>query len=169
LPEQTQSVAAILEGRLANAANSSDDARIRAIFESARSLPQVNQATLLHGDYWPGNLLWKDDHLVAVIDWEDAHVGDPLADFAISRLDTLLIFGIAAMQDFTQQYQSMTAIDFTHLPYWDLCAALRAAPHLAEWAVGYPLVGRPDITENILRKGYELFINQAFEKIGAYT
>ena len=26
---------------------------------------------LLHGDYWPGNVLWKNGALVGVIDWED--------------------------------------------------------------------------------------------------
>jgi aminoglycoside phosphotransferase (APT) family kinase protein len=36
--------------------------------------------SLLHGDYWPDNTLWRDGRLVCVIDWEDAALGDPLAD-----------------------------------------------------------------------------------------
>ena len=43
-----------------------------------------------------------------------------------------------AMTAFTEHYQSAMAIDYTNLPYWDLCAALRlirlGGPHLAEWA-----------------------------------
>ena len=31
---------------------------------------QVNRPVLLHGDFWPGNILWRDGRLVAVIDWE---------------------------------------------------------------------------------------------------
>src|SRR5688572_1579041 len=36
--------------------------------------PDEPQA-LLHGDFWPGNLIWKDGKLVGVIDWEDARLG----------------------------------------------------------------------------------------------
>ena len=64
---------------------------------------------LLHGDFWPGNILWRYGQLVAVIDWEDAALGDPLADVANSRLEILWAFGIDAMQSFTHYYQSLTA------------------------------------------------------------
>jgi aminoglycoside phosphotransferase (APT) family kinase protein len=60
---------------------------------------------LLHGDYWPGNVLWHDGKIVAVIDWEDARLGDPLIDLAMSRLDLVWICGIYAMHMFTEQYQ----------------------------------------------------------------
>jgi aminoglycoside phosphotransferase (APT) family kinase protein len=144
---------------------SSDSRRIRAALESIGTLPQLNQPVLRHGDFWPGNLLWKEGHLTAVIDWEDATLGDPLADFAISRLDMLLIFGIEAMQDFTQRYQSLTAFDFTYLPYADLGAALRAAPNLGKWAAGYPSLGRPDITAETMRTAHEWFVSQAFDNL----
>lgn len=36
---------------------------------------QTRPLTLLHGDFWPGNSLWQDGELVAVIDWEDAMWG----------------------------------------------------------------------------------------------
>ena len=36
---------------------------------------------LLHGDFWPGNLLWHEGELAGVIDWEDAATGNPLEDF----------------------------------------------------------------------------------------
>ncbi len=37
---------------------------------------------LVHGDAGPGNFLFKDGHLSAVIDWEFAHLGDPHDDLA---------------------------------------------------------------------------------------
>jgi hypothetical protein len=64
------------------------------------------------------------------------------------------------MQRFTQQYQSMTPIDFTHLPYWDLCAALRPVAQIAQW-------GLDDITEKIVRERHRWFVTQAFEKLSA--
>jgi aminoglycoside phosphotransferase (APT) family kinase protein len=147
-----------------------DEGQIRETLASVWPLAPRNAPALLHGDYWPGNLLWRDEKLVAVIDWEDARLGDPLMDFAISRLDILWIFGIEALQSFTQQYQSMMAIDYADLPYWDLWAALRlvrlAGSNLAEWAAFFPPFGRHDITEQTIRAHYRFFITQAFEKLG---
>jgi len=160
--------------RPANVDTSLDEGRIRATLKGIWPLPQRNASVLLHGDFWPGNILWQDDQLVAVIDWEDAQVGDPLTDFAMSRLDILWIFGIDAMNAFSQQYTSMMAIDYTNLPYWDLCAALRlvrlAGADLAEWAAFFAPFGRHDITKQTIRAHYRFFITQAFEKLAVrYT
>ena len=37
---------------------------------------------LAHGDTGPGNFLFEDGHLTALIDWELAHLGDPMEDLA---------------------------------------------------------------------------------------
>jgi len=146
------------------------EGRIRARLEAVWPLATRNAPVLRHGDFWPGNLLWQAGELVAVIDWEDATVGDPLLDLAISRLDMVCIFGVEAMQAFTRHYQARRPIDYTHLPDWDLYAALRfirlAGDDLAAWAAFYPPFGRPDITEQTLRSHYQSFITQAFEQLG---
>ncbi len=145
------------------------ESRIRSVLSSVGKLTRENTAVLLHGDYWPGNVLWQDDTLVAVIDWEDATVGDPLIDLAISRLDLVWIFGIDAMQRFTQVYQFQMDIDYTNLPFWDLCAALRlirlAGADLASWVGFFERYGRFDITVESFLTNYQYFINQAFEKL----
>jgi aminoglycoside phosphotransferase (APT) family kinase protein len=108
---------------------------------------------------------------VAVVDWEDAALGDPLIDVAVSRLDMLWIFGIDALHSFTQQYQSRMALDYANLPYWDLCAALRlarlAGADLAGWAAFFRPFGRHDITEQTIRQHYWWFVEQALEKLAA--
>jgi aminoglycoside phosphotransferase (APT) family kinase protein len=147
-----------------------DEARIRKTLASRWPLPQRNAPVLLHGDYWPGNILWQASKLVAVIDWEDAGLGDPLVDLANSRLEIAWIFGIEAMQAFTHHYRSLMAIDDAGLAYWDLCAALRlarlAGSDLAGWAAFFAPFGRPDITEQTIRESYRWFIGQAYGKLG---
>ncbi len=132
-------------------------------------LAPCNAPRLLHGDFWPGNLLWRAGRLVAVIDWEDAHVGDPFYDLAISRLDLLCIFGVEAMHVFTRHYQAALALDDRHLPYRDLYAALRlvrmAEGDFAGWAAFYPPVGRPDITAQSLHAHYTYFITQSLDRL----
>lgn len=146
-----------------------DTRGIRAVLRAAEPLPQRNAPALLHGDYWPGNILWRDGKLVAVVDWEDAIIGDPLIDLAISRLDILWIFGTDAMQSFTRHYQSLMKLDYTNLPFQDLCAALRlarlAGTDLAAWAGFFEPYGRHDITEHTLRQHFQFFVAQAFEQL----
>ena len=158
LPQQANISAQKLRARPANVDESLDEGLIRDALEAVWPFPQRNTSVLLHGDFWPGNILWRDGQLVAVIDWEDAALGDPLADVANSRLEILWAFGIDAMQSFTHQYQSMTTIDFTRPPYWDLCAALRPVAQLAQW-------GLDDTTERTMRERHRWFITQAFEKL----
>ena len=165
LRKQADACARTVRERPADVDTTLDEGRIRAMLAALWPVPQLNESVLLHGDFWPGNTLWNQGRLVAVIDWEDAKVGDPLADLARSRLDILWIFGRAAMNAFTDQYRSRSSINFSNLAFWDLCAALRPASQLAEWAAIYPPFGRPDITESTMRAGHRWFVAQAFERL----
>lgn len=132
------------------------EGRIRDALESAWPLAQTNEPVLLHGDFWPGNILWRAGEIVAIIDWEDAGTGDPLVDLGNSRLEILWAFGADAMREFTERYTSMTAIDVTNLPYWDLCAALRPCSRISSW-------GLDDGTEKQMRTQHQVFVTQALQ------
>lgn len=154
LPKQETIVGKKLGERPKILDDSLDEGRIRDVLESVWPLPQHNQSVLLHGDYWPGNLLWRDGQLAAVLDWEDAAVGDPLADVGNGRLELLWAFGKEAMEQFSHRYHSLTMIDFTNLPYWDLYAALRPASKLSQWGLD------PDV-EQRMRQQHKWFVEQA--------
>ena len=42
--------------------------------------PQAEAVVLVHGDFKPGNALIEDTRITAKLDWETAHLGDPLED-----------------------------------------------------------------------------------------
>lgn len=131
---------------------------IRDLLKSSIPLPSMNKEVILHGDYWPGNILWKEDKLVSIIDWEDSGLGDPLADFANSQLEISYHFGMQAMDDFTHQYKSMMPeLNFTNLPFWQLFAALRLST-FPEW-------GLEESKENSWRKRHMAFVRQAINQI----
>ncbi|MFD0666287.1 phosphotransferase family protein [Ramlibacter sp. MAHUQ-53] len=45
-----------------------------------RHAPQAEAIVLVHGDFKPGNALVVDGRITAKLDWETAHLGDPLED-----------------------------------------------------------------------------------------
>jgi aminoglycoside phosphotransferase (APT) family kinase protein len=157
LPTQTD----IISQKLANQPERVDDSigegRIRDVLERAWPFPRRNPPALLHGDYWPGNILWRDGMIVGVIDWEDARLGDPLGDLGSARLEMLWTLGGEAMQVFTDHYHAlMPSLDFAALPYWDLYAATRPAFKISEWA-------EDEAHERTMRQRLAWFVEGAFE------
>jgi aminoglycoside phosphotransferase (APT) family kinase protein len=168
LPKQDALWATRLAARPTQLDNSLDEGHIRDTLAGAWPLAQINPSCLLHGDYWPGNVLWREGRIVGVIDWEDAATGDPLADLANARLEVLWAFGSDAMESFTQEYARQyasvaleapeTPVDLTNLPYWDLCAALR---HLAN----IPAIAHDPEDEARLRTQHRQFTSWAFARL----
>ena len=141
------------------------EADIRAHLQDHWPFPHPNRPTLLHGDYWPGNLLWQEEELVGVVDWEETAIGDPLSDLAVARLDILFAFGQEVMADFTRRFLAASRqVDPADLPLWDLYAALRPAGELEKWAEGWPAFGRPDVTYTSMQKDQNWFVEQALSR-----
>jgi aminoglycoside phosphotransferase (APT) family kinase protein len=139
--------------------DSLNERHIRATLEAAGPPAPVNAPALLHGDYWPGNLLGRAGALAAVLDWEDARVGDPLTDLGNSRLEFLCFFGPDAMRAFTERYLAAAPIDTRPLPSWDLRAALRMCATL-------PTFGLDAAVERQLRERHAWFVAEALTRLG---
>ena len=91
--------------------------------------------SLLHGDFWPENLLWKNGELAAVLDWEDAAIGDPLSDLAASRVEFRYQFGREGMQIFTSAYSRHRAIDSTRLALWQIYVSAAGQHFMGDWGL----------------------------------
>lgn len=62
-----------------------DQDAVRSVWRDALHLPAWDDAPLWsHGDMSPGNLLWRDGRLSAVIDYGSLAVGDPACDLMIA-------------------------------------------------------------------------------------
>lgn len=124
---------------LANAPAAPDETlsetRIRQALASLPPLTPRHRPALLHGDFWPGNIIWRDGDIAGAIDWEDAAVGDPVADLANARLELAWLMGPEYAERLTDRYVAATggAIALDELPRWDLWAALRPAGWVGGW------------------------------------
>ncbi len=45
-------------------------------------LPEASRVSIVHGDYRLGNFICRDGRIVAMLDWELVHLGDPIEDIA---------------------------------------------------------------------------------------
>ena len=97
------------------------------------TVPDQGPATLVHGDYGTHNvMISRDGHIAAVVDWEIATLGDPLADFGyslnawIEPSDPLrdnsdpptLAGGFPGRDELTARYAAKTGRDLSDLPYY---------------------------------------------------
>ena len=62
------------------------------------------------------------------------------------------------MERFTHHYRSTTNVDFTDLPWWDLCAALRTVPQIATW-------GLDATAEEAMFHGHRVFVAMALARV----
>lgn len=105
--------------------------RLSAWSASVYSGPPV----LLHGDFWPGKLLWQGARLTAILDWEDAALGDPASDVAGCRLELRWKYGLAATARLTQRYLRSSAIAAERLALWDLYVGSAAMRFMGAWGL----------------------------------
>jgi aminoglycoside phosphotransferase (APT) family kinase protein len=97
--------------------------------------PQTPERCLLHGDFWPANLLWDSGKLTAILDWEHAATGDPLSDVACARVELEVAEGRTAAQAFTDRYFACSGRDASRLIGWDLYVSAAALASMETWGL----------------------------------
>lgn len=88
----------------------------------------------VHGDAWPGNMLFEGDTCTALIDWKTAGVGDPGVDLSGFRLQMAMQYGPAAPEDVLRGWQDQAGREAGSVSYWDAIAALNTPTELS----GFP-------------------------------
>lgn len=111
----------------------------------ADNLPTSQQASVLHGDYRPGNLMFQASapaRVAAVLDWEMAAIGDPLADLGYltatysepgsppSPLELTPVTrnpGYLRRADLIARYREQTDLSLDALPWYQALALWKAS------------------------------------------
>ena len=100
--------------------------------------PAGRPLVFTHGDYRIGNLVVGDGGLVGVLDWEFAHLDDPVRDmaFALVRawrfgVPEKRLGGIGDVEPYLDRYNELTGLDVrpAELDYWELAGNVA-------WAIG---------------------------------
>ena len=116
----------------------------------------------VHHDFWPGNTLWLDEKLVAVIDWEGGAIADPALDVAYCALDMQLLGLSEAAEVFVEVYRQHSGRSLENLRYWELLALCRPMPDIAIWVPGWQAMGI-EISADEARQRHAALIAAALE------
>ncbi|MBC7879180.1 MAG: phosphotransferase [Anaerolineales bacterium] len=119
---------------------------------------QADVPVLLHIDYWSGNILWDENEISAVIDWEEAAYGDPAVDVAYARMNMILMGLPNAADEFLQVYEAETGRKVENLGFWELAAAIRPMTDPADWKVTN--------TEGLSQDIFQQFMDGARSRVG---
>ena len=108
---------------------------VHAVMQDQINTADPAEPKLLHGDFWPGNILWQGQSVAAILDWEDAALGDPLSDVACCQLELRYKFGPESMTEFSQAYTTRHTVDQRRLNIWQVYVAAAAQNFVGAWGL----------------------------------
>jgi putative sterol carrier protein len=117
--------------------------------------PPSTRRRLCWGDARLPNLIFRGDHVVGVLDWEMAFIGDPAADLAWwlfldwhhsegNRIPRLA--GLPSRAETIARWEELVGWSCGDLHYWDVYAAMRFAVIMVRVAAIMQAVGTPTPT-----------------------
>lgn len=122
-------------------------AEVRSRWSEVVASPQV----LTHGDYWSGNVVWRDGRLTGIVDWSGGARGPRGFDLGWCRLDLVLLFDEQIADDFLAAYEAAIGRAVGEIRLWDCWAVARSHDMVASWVPNYLPLGRADLDEDELR------------------
>ena len=99
-----------------------------------RNFPPATDVTLVHGDYRIGNVMFGPEGARSILDWELAHVGDPIEDFGFFCVrswrfgnDALPAGGIGTREEMWAAYEKAGGrkVDPDAARWWEVFGNLR--------------------------------------------
>ena len=112
---------------------------------------------IIHTGFWPGNTLWKDGKLLAIIDWEWPALGEPMFDVAYFLADAAYA-GFDIEKTFIETYERTSGKLVHDLLFWKMMAAAMPMPDIGGWAQGYAELGIRKMDADEIRRAHATYI-----------
>ena len=84
---------------------------------------------MVHGDFRLGNFMWDADGILAMLDWEQCHLGDPLEEIAFMYWQLWTMEPFVPLEDFINRYEQArgTVVDRDALAFYRVFIELKMA------------------------------------------
>ena len=116
-----------------------------------------------HTDYWPGNTMWENGDLKAVVDWESPATASRELDVAYCSLD-IRYLGMDKVADrFIDTYREASGHPLPALSHWESVALCRPMPDIGIWVPAWLAMGR-DISVEKARARYTEVLEDFLER-----
>ena len=113
--------------------------------------PEPRRRVLVHGDYRVGNVMFDASGVRAILDWELAHLGDPVEDLGWLCVrawrfgnDALPVGGVGTREELLRAYEAAGGgpVDREALRWWEVCGNFKLAlvfvSQFRAWLDGMP-------------------------------
>jgi len=90
----------------------------------------LDVVSFVHGDVWPGNMIWSGGAVRSLIDWKTAGVGHPGVDLGELRKQVAITQGHDAPRHVLIGWERTSGCQATDVAYWDAVAALNTPTQL---------------------------------------
>lgn len=107
--------------------------KVRKYLKSIGKSKFIGEYKFLHGDFWPGNILWKKNEIIGLIDWEYAAIGDPMSDIAVASLELRYKYGLKGVEIFQTLCTNYIDIDSKRLSLWLIYVSASTLKYIREW------------------------------------
>lgn len=151
-----------------------DDPIITDTFEWLKqNKPKPIELAIIHNDYRTGNLLFQDNQITGILDWEAVEIGDPRMDLAYvcvkpNRMDSPLVCYLLEREWFLNTYRQKAKIEFTdeEIFYFEVFHQLRF--YLISLSAGHAFIREGSTDLRMSRQGYRLILmkNMLAELLG---
>jgi aminoglycoside phosphotransferase (APT) family kinase protein len=135
-----------------------------SVIEANAARIPASEACLVHNDYWPGNTVWRQGRLVAIIDWAEAGIGDRREDLAQCRCDLMFSQSLEVADDFLRCYQAIACAPVEDMWLYDLHRGLLTLLFYERWLDGYHDAGMHHLTSEDVGKRVRAFVQRALDE-----
>ncbi len=119
---------------------------------------------LTHGDYWSGNVVWRDGVLTGIVDWSGGLRGPRGFDVAWCRLDLFILFDERLADVFLATYEEAAGEAVANVALWDGWAIARSHEMVETWVDNYRPLGRVDLDVSKLRRRHSQWTTRVQER-----
>ena len=145
----------------------------RTILWLKERAPRAPRVSIVHGDYRLGNFICRDGRIAAILDWELAHLGDPLEDIGWMcmrpwRGRSPYMASLIEREDLYRLYGALTGIriDNEYVRFYEVLGNLKLAVIHLNAARAFEDGLNPDIRLAPMGHHYIFMLKHAAELLG---